>query len=402
MCASSAHQRSGPAIGAGRGAAAGRLPGDAEAGVAEGGAARADASDGVVYVTRKFPPSTGGMELLAVQLHRAMRAHGSPHLVALGRAQRHLWWFLPWALVRVIALVAGRRVRRVVCGDPVVLLALLPVATLLRIPTTVVVHGLDLTWSAPGYGRLARWAARRADRVVAISEATRRVAAELGVRRDRLSVLRPGLPVPAVDDAVRERARARIVAALDLPPDALVLATVGRLVPRKGVGWFVRDVLPELPGPVAYLVLGSGPEQGAVEAVVRERGLEDRVRILGRVSDEERDRVLSAADVFVMPNVSVPGDMEGFGLVALEAAMAGALVVATRLEGIRDAVIDGVTGYLCAPGDGAELVERIAALAADRELLSETAARFREEACARYSFDRLVDDLPEALGLEPT
>lgn len=376
-------------------------PVDREPDVAVGGRARDDAvSDGVVYVTRKFPPSTGGMQLLASQLHAALREHGDSRLVALGRSQRHLCWFLPWAATRVTGLVLTRRARRVVCGDPVMLLALLPVILLLRVPTAVIVHGLDLTWSARGYQRVLEWVLRRVDRVVAISDATKEVALGLGIGEERLRVLNPGLPMPAADHNRSERTRTGLLEQLDLHSDAFILVTVGRLVARKGVGWFIRHVMPTLPTEAVYVVVGAGPELETIRSDVRKAGLEDRVRLLGRVDPETRDRLLTTADVFVMPNVPVPDDMEGFGLVAVEAAMAGCLVVASRLEGIRDAVTEGATGYLCTPGKPEEFIDRIKELMADRDGLRETASRFQHEARTRHSFERLVAELPESLGLE--
>ena len=67
---------------------------------------------------------------------------------------------------------------------------------------------------------------------------------------------------------------------------------------------------------------------------------------MGRVSDETRNRLFHSADIFVMPNITVRDDIEGFGIVAIEAGSCGLPVVASNLQGIRDAVLDGKTGYL--------------------------------------------------------
>ena len=120
--------------------------------------------------------------------------------------------------------------------------------------------------------------------------------------------------------------------------------------------------------------------------------------ILGQVDGELRDALFTGADLFIMPNVVVPGDMEGFGLVAIEAAAAGALVVASELEGIRDAVIDGETGVLVAPGDASTFVERITALvnhASDRSRLAE---QYTDAARTVFTIDRMRGDLVTALN----
>lgn len=86
--------------------------------------------------------------------------------------------------------------------------------------------------------------------------------------------------------------------------------------------------------------------------------LQKRVHLLGYLPESQLKTVYAAADVFVMPNLPVSGDVEGFGLVALEAATYALPVVAAALEGIQDAVVPERTGYLLSAGD-AERWERL-------------------------------------------
>jgi phosphatidyl-myo-inositol dimannoside synthase len=149
-----------------------------------------------------------------------------------------------------------------------------------------------------------------------------------------------------------------------------VLVTVGRLVKKKGVEWFVREVMPLLPPDVLYVVVGDGPERRAIEDAVRRRGLEASVFLLGAVPHEDPmlRTVYGGADLFVMPNAHVPGDFEGFGIVAVEAASAGLPVVASRVDGIEDAVLEGQTGHLVTPGAADEFAARIQACFTDEPL----------------------------------
>ena len=136
---------------------------------------------------------------------------------------------------------------------------------------------------------------------------------------------------------------------LGIRADQVILLTVGRLVRRKGVTWFVRHVLPHLPSSVTYLVAGEGPMADEVVRLVAELGLGNQVRLLGAVDEDDRERLLLGADMFVQPNIPVSGDMEGFGLVLLEAAMRGTTTVASGIDGIVDAVVDGRTDSWCRP-----------------------------------------------------
>lgn len=341
------------------------------------------------------------MQRLACEVADALGRAGGREVVALGRSQAHLAWFLPLALLRTAAFLARGRVRRVVCGDPLVLAALRPVLWIRRPPVAVVVHGLDLLYRLAPYRWLVRRALERADRVVAISEATRRETIACGVPPDRVVVVNPGLSLESGDEPSREEAATRLRDRLGIPRGGFVLLTVGRLVPRKGVAWFVEHVLPTLPAHHVYVVVGDGPDRPAVEDAAVRSGTRRRVLLLGSVDEELRRTALRGSDLFVMPNVPVPGDMEGFGLVAVEAAAAGTPVVASRLEGITDAVGDAGADLLCPPLDVEAFRGRILELAEDPEALRGGGCAAQREALERFSADRFAQELLAALGEGP-
>jgi glycosyltransferase involved in cell wall biosynthesis len=165
------------------------------------------------------------------------------------------------------------------------------------------------------------------------------------------------------------------------------------------VRWFVSEVMSGLPDNVVYVVAGSGSDEGAIRSAVADLGpTGKRVLMLGRVDAELRDALFAGSDLFIMPNVVVPGDMEGFGLVAIEAAAAGALVVASELEGIRDAVIDDETGVLVPPGDASSFVDRITALVNNSSDRTRLAEQYTQAARALFTIDRMRDDLVAALN----
>jgi phosphatidyl-myo-inositol dimannoside synthase len=352
----------------------------------------------ILYVTRKFPPSVGGMENLAFEIATSIRRAANPRVIALRRGQRNLVWFLPYAALRTLVVLVLERIPTVLVGDPVVMVALWPVLALhRRTRVAVVVHGLDLTLPIRPYRVLVRRALRRADLVIAISEATKREAVALGVAAERIDIVLPGLPVPRTRPDVTD-ARARIRARFGLGPDDVVVATVGRLVPRKGQAWFAREVLPLLPEQYRYLVAGDGPDREAIRAAADASGVADRCVLVGAVDGGDCEAILSGADVFVVPNISVPGDMEGFGLVAAEASLRGTPVVAARVQGLTDAVIEGVTGVTCDPGDAhgfATAIRAIADRAGDLDDRDAVAAA----SAAQFGTARLDVDLVRVLGL---
>lgn len=159
--------------------------------------------------------------------------------------------------------------------------------------------------------------------------------------------------------------------------DAPILLSVARLVRQKGL-----DVLIEAMNPIAeafpdarLLIAGEGPERQALERLVRDLGLEDRVRLLGHRGDIAQ--LMSHAWLLVHP-----ARWEGFGLVLLEAMRAGLPVVATGVSAIPEIVIAGATGRLVPPDDPSALAEAVIGTLGDE--------RFRRAAAAR-GFERLVE-----------
>jgi glycosyltransferase involved in cell wall biosynthesis len=179
-----------------------------------------------------------------------------------------------------------------------------------------------------------------------------------------------------------------------LPADGPVLITVGRLVKRKGVAWFIEEVLPELASKypsLTYLVVGDGEERPAIEAAIEKTNLRQHVRLLGQVSDELKEAAYTRANVFVMPNITVPGDMEGFGLVLLEASVRGLPVVASDTEGIKDAVSDGKNGVLVPPRAAAAFRREIGQFLRDSDYAKKFGAQSRKFTLATYRWDKLAD-----------
>jgi hypothetical protein len=122
-----------------------------------------------------------------------------------------------------------------------------------------------------------------------------------------------------------------------------IVLSVGRFVPRKGF-----DVLIEVMKNVnaRLVIIGDGPDRQRLEALVSHASI-----LMSGVSDADRDLWYAAADVFVLPVREDRGDIEGFGIVFLEAALAGLPVVAGKSGGVSEAVIEGVTGLLVDPRD---------------------------------------------------
>jgi phosphatidylinositol alpha-1,6-mannosyltransferase len=178
-----------------------------------------------------------------------------------------------------------------------------------------------------------------------------------------------------------------------------VLFTIARLVARKGIDT-VLQALPALVAAVpdlVYVIAGEGPEGEGLAALSRRLGVESSVRFVGAVAHPDLPFYYSLGDVFVMPSRSTPPDVEGFGIVFLEAAACERAVVAARAGGIPDAVLDGQTGVLVPPDDPRALSPVLVELFRDPARRTELGRRGRERVLAELTWERVVDRTLAAL-----
>ena len=302
----------------------------------------------ILFISRNYPPKTGGLEIYSYHLIRAFAAKHKVEKIVLSKGRWHLIWFFPWALFKAlwIQIVHGRIPVHLCDGLLAPLGAVLKLLTRTRVTATL--HGLDVTYANPLYQKLIPPCLAYLDQLVCVSRATMQEASRRGLADVKCTVIANGVNPDEIYNP-ELAAEGRLTLSQHIGRDIVdrrILLTVGRLVQRKGVVWFIENVMPILDPSWIYLVAGDGPELDRILSSIEISDLNDRVIFLGRVTDEERNLLLNTTDLFVMPNIKIKGDMEGFGIAAIEAGSCGVPVVASDLEGLKDAVIDGVSGYL--------------------------------------------------------
>ncbi len=225
-----------------------------------------------------------------------------------------------------------------------------------RIPLAAISHGHDVIAAARAYQWLVARVLARLDAMLPVSRATGQQCVQRGLPQDRLFVTPNGIDPDRFGNSFpglfRGRSERRKVLAHAFPdlagkfgPDDLLLCSVGRQVRRKGHEWFIRQVMSQLKTNVHLLLGGQGPESDAIAQAVADTGLAGHVHQLGLVAEEKLASLYCGSDLFVMPNIPVDGDMEGFGVVMLEAGLCGMPSIASRIEGIQDVITEGVNGH---------------------------------------------------------
>ncbi len=339
----------------------------------------------VLFLSRAFPPLVGGLERQNYELARSLARFLPVTTFANRRGKKLLPLFMLSGLCR--GLRRKTKFDLVLLGDAV----LAPLGAILRrwtgIPVAAVAHGLDVTYPRAFYQRF--WLSRglsRLDAVIAVSRTTRQECLRRGVHPQRIYVIPNGVTLAA--DAC---ASARLGWLLEEKRRGRkILLSVGRLRKRKGVAWFVQEVMPRLPSECLFVVAGEGPERSRIQHICRRGDLSRRVRLAGKVTEKEKAFLLAQAHLFIQPNIPVPGDIEGFGIGALEAAAGGLPVIAADLDGLRDAIRNGKNGIRVPPLSAEEFATQILRLLDDEEARLRLGRTARGYTLQRYGWDGIA------------
>lgn len=301
-------------------------------------------------------------------------------------------FFIVYAFWRALFLVPrSKHVKLIHLSDALLTPLGLALRTLLRVPVVVTVHGLDVTYANRIYQWLIPLCLRRMDKVICVSSYTRHQCIRRGVPARLCEVVPNGVNMLEFAGHFSPQAMRNLqTAAGRRLHDRKILLTVGRLIERKGVVQFITEVMPRIIAQrhdVCYLIVGEGPQRELIETRIASLHMEDYVVLVGRVDEDTLRAAYHLADLFVMPNIPVQNDMEGFGLVALEAATAGCYVVASRLDGIPEAIVPGQNGTLLDPLDSDAFASTILQLLADDKEREALGHKAREYVQNHYSMD---------------
>ncbi len=325
----------------------------------------------ILVVTRNFPPLTGGMERL---MHHSVKTLASrydvtligpsgcsefaPANVAVIECPLSPFSFLTMALLNGLRFWGKESFDLVLGGSGLVAPLTWFLSRMTCARSLIFVHGLDLVVENALFQCFFVPFIRRHHRVIANSQNTREIAIGKGCRPDQVKVVNPGSTIPpesSLLDADQSRAK------LGFEGKKIILF-VGRMVRRKGLAEFLEKswsrIVAAEPDAV-LLVAGDSPDDalmtdpdGATRLLQAiERHGQETAHFLGTVDDETLWNCYAAAEALVFPLIRVSGDVEGFGMVAIEAAANGTPTVAFPVGGVVDAVADGVNGVLVSEGD---------------------------------------------------
>jgi phosphatidylinositol alpha-1,6-mannosyltransferase len=343
----------------------------------------------ILFITWNYPPKIGGMEIMLHSLVETLNINNVVYVIGPGssddsesavdaRVMRPkiigLPYFFLFSFVVGVYCQFRYRCDIILVGGALLTPIAYIIGILFNIPVVPIVFGLDLIYPNPIYQLMVRTILPRCSKIVAISQASMNAARERGVSPHKIEVIYPGIDFSEFSRLLNHDL------GVDLGlGDRPLLLSVGRLAKRKGVYEFISNSLPKIVKrypDVLYLVVGDNPSYSLAHREdmktiiwkkVQEQVLEKNVLMLGRVSRKQLLNLYYSCDIFVFTGIDVDGDMEGFGIVLIEANAAGKPVVATKVGGVTDAVENRFSGRLVSPGDWDEIANVVIDLLANEQ-----------------------------------
>lgn len=369
----------------------------------------------VLLITRNMPPLIGGMETLMLKTAQALAENHQLTVIAPKGSKVFLPadvevietplftpFFLLTALIRSIWLARTQTITMIIGGSSLVAPILRILQILFKNPTVCFVHGLDIIVDNLFYQRLFKPCLKYFDLLIANSRNTKRLAVEAGAQEASVAIINPGCNTGVPTD--KHSARLQFDQQHNTHQQ-FILLFVGRITPRKGLLKFLQQGFPKLIElkPDCHLFIAgesadqslttAGSEKQSVLDCVSENRWHERVHFLGKVDDQTLEQCYLAADCLLFPLTATQGDVEGFGMVAIEAAAHGTPTVAFEEGGVSDAIQNNISGHLVPPGDYGTLAQSIARL----NPCQKTAIRCREFA-EKFSWKNYKTQLNQKLN----
>jgi phosphatidylinositol alpha-1,6-mannosyltransferase len=370
----------------------------------------------LLLLTLDFPPETGGIQTLLYELCQNFHKF-EPIVIAPKKGEEEKFdvsqsfkiyrvglfscsssriaklLFLLLMLIKAFTILIRQRIDVVLCGHVTVGIVGLTLKRLHSKPYVIYTYAMELV----NKSSLTTLVLQKADRVIVISEYTKKLVACFGVPISRITKINPGIDYKIKGD-------------LDVGAfkksygltGKKILLSVSRLQELyKGHDYVIKS-LPLIKAKVPeahYVIVGEGWLKSYYQKLAENLGIIDDISFAGRVPDKELRKWYQICDVFVMVSrdSTIDGGTEGFGIVYLEANAYGKPVVGGRAGGVTDAIIDNVIGLLVNPENKIEITEAIVKLLANPELAKKLGQQGRKRVLQNLSWEKVGEKVEKVL-----
>ncbi len=326
----------------------------------------------------------------------------TPNILSTSFPHKPISVFLIISFFKSCILAIKCKPELIIAGSGVTSLAALCAARITGAKVITYLHGLDIIYPSPIYQALFIPAIRASDRVFVNSSHTAKLALQKKIDANKIEILNPGVSIP--DDIDDLKANNLFRASFSIPEDNIILLSVGRLTERKGLVEFIGNCLPDLASQfpnVLLVIIGNE----ATDALNQKESTTTRIKnaainanvvnhvlFLGQVSDNNLTQAYLSSDILIFPVLDLPGDVEGFGMVAVEAAAHGLPTAGFAVGGVIDAVSQEKSGWLVKSGDYKTLRQTISNFL-KKTTTKKAPTKSFVKICAKFSWDKFGEKL---------
>ncbi len=284
---------------------------------------------------------------------------------------------------------------------------ILPIGTLAlwykkmkNIPFIFYAHGLDITLPQKFMRKkkILKKIIKEAKAIVANSHFTKDELVKLGADSDKIKVI---YPCPGVKPSEAPEWKIREIREEYGLKNKKIILTVGRLVERKGHDMVIKSlpkIIKKIPD-AAYLIVGTGPYEDNLKKLANQLALREYIIFAGKASQNDLSVLFQIADVFIMPaRRLINGDVEGFGIVYLEANLFGKPVIGGKSGGVPEAIIDGKTGLLVDPLNVDQIAEAALKILTDKPYAQKLGMQGMERVLENFNWETQAQKIKEILS----
>ena len=308
----------------------------------------------VLLITSDYPPKIGGVSNYYANLVKHLKSVNIEVITNNHHQLAYSWPFFGWikCFFTILKITKTKKISTILVGQ------ILPFGTaiwligkLKKIPYIVFTHAMDITipQKYPRKKFLLKLILKSANKIITVSRYTKYEILKIMQNQDQRKI---EIISPAPNITPQLFPHLQITDLKKSYQQKKIILSVGRLVERKGYDYVV-EVLPLLIKQkidFQYIIIGSGEYQNQLQTLVQKLNLSEYVIFKDNLADEEVAKFYQICDVFIMPSRELENhDVEGFGLVFLEANSFGKPVIGGKSGGIADAILDGKNGYLVEP-----------------------------------------------------
>lgn len=357
----------------------------------------------ILLLTLEFPPFAGGVANYYENLEKYWPKEDSFRVIDNNKGEL-LSSKLPFSWLKVIGLIF--REYRKKSFDHLIIGHILPLGTAAYFVSlfkplsySVILHGYDFSASQMKARKrfLSKQILKGASNIICANSYVASLVSNFSDDfRDKIIIQNPGIDINISPASDKDVLGLKDNYSLD---DSFNIFSLGRLVMRKGFDRMIESLAEIGDKSIKYFIAGSGSEETYLKELSKKFKISSQIIFLGSLSDREKQSWLSACDIFAMPARQIGPDYEGFGIVYLEANLAGKAVIAGRSGGVFDAVLDGENGLMVDPDSIYEIKEAILKLKNNKDLRDNMGNKGRLRASSKFNWEYQVKSLRDRIKI---